>query len=145
MKTKLLILGAALTAFTLTTVASGVLLSPKAKENHIKIVSSAQAQKTIAENTTTDSAKLASPRAAANQMNTSTCPAACPANCQAMCPACPACSACPACPQCRMPMAGCHMSMSASGQCMSGHCGMSGKHSSCKMAACMSSSCNRMK
>jgi hypothetical protein len=68
MKTKVLLLGAVVTAFAFTSFAAEPLLSPRAKDNQIKIVkSSAEAPTTTIAYVDSGSALL-SPRAQANQI-----------------------------------------------------------------------------
>jgi len=68
MKTKLLVLGAVVTAFTFTSFAAEPLLSPRAAGNQIRVVSS-QTPVTVITNTYVDKAPaLTSPRAAGNEI-----------------------------------------------------------------------------
>ncbi len=69
MKTKVLLLGAVVTAFALTSFAAEPLLSPRAKDNQIKIVtSSIDTQGGTVTYVTSVSPALLSPRAQANQI-----------------------------------------------------------------------------
>ena len=70
MKTKILLLGTAvLTAGILNSVAGDAFLSPRAKENQVKVVSSSsQVQSSTATYVTATAPALSSPRAAANQL-----------------------------------------------------------------------------
>jgi hypothetical protein len=69
MKTKVLLLGAVVTAFTFTTFAADALLSPRAKENQIKVVSSStETPVTTIAYVDSASPALLSPRAQANQI-----------------------------------------------------------------------------
>jgi hypothetical protein len=69
MKTKVLLLGAIVTAFTYSTFAGDLFLSPRAKDNQIKPVDSSTAAPTIAANyVTPQSTGLLSPRATGNQI-----------------------------------------------------------------------------
>lgn len=69
MKTRILLLGAMVTVFTLSTFAGEAFLSPRAKDNQIKIVkSTAKTAATELASTATTPTKLMSPRAADNQL-----------------------------------------------------------------------------
>jgi len=68
MKTKILLLGAAITAFTFSTFASDALLTPRMKDNQPKVVtSSISTQGGTVTYITSDSAVMLSPRAKDNQ------------------------------------------------------------------------------
>lgn len=68
MKTKVLVLSAVVTAFAFTSFAAEPLLSPRAKDNQIKVVtSSISTQGGTVEYVTSTSPALLSPRAKANQ------------------------------------------------------------------------------
>lgn len=68
MKTKVLVLGAVITAFAFTSFAAEPLLSPRAKDNQIKIVKSSVETPTVTVAYVDSSAALLSPRAKDNQI-----------------------------------------------------------------------------
>lgn len=68
MKTKVLLLGAVVTAFTFITFAADALLSPRAQGNQIKVVSSSVETPVITGDYVTVSPALLSPRTADNQI-----------------------------------------------------------------------------
>jgi hypothetical protein len=69
MKSKILLLGAVVTAFTYTSFAAEPLLSPRAKDNQIKVVaSSINTQASTASYVASASPALLSPRATGNQI-----------------------------------------------------------------------------
>jgi hypothetical protein len=68
MKTKVLLLGAVVTAFAFTSFAAEPLLSPRAKDNQIKIVKSSVETPTITIAYVDSTPALLSPRAQANQI-----------------------------------------------------------------------------
>lgn len=69
MKTKILLLGTAITAFTFSTFASDVLLTPRQKDNQTKVAtSSISTQGGTVTYVTPDSPVLLTPRAADNQI-----------------------------------------------------------------------------
>ena len=68
MKIKVLLLGAVVTAFTLTSFAADALLSPRAKDNQIKIVNSAAATPVVTVGYVTPNTVPLSPRAQASQI-----------------------------------------------------------------------------
>ena len=68
MKTKILVLGAVVTAFAFTSFAAEPLLSPRAKDNQIKIVKSSTETPTITVANVDSGSALLSPRAKDNQI-----------------------------------------------------------------------------
>lgn len=71
MKTKVLLLGAVCAAFTFSSFAGDAFLSPRAKDNQIKVVrNSPNTQTAVVASTATASSKLLSPRVADNQLKT---------------------------------------------------------------------------
>lgn len=66
--TKILLLGAVVTAFTLSSFAADALLSPRAQGNQIKIVSSTDVTPTTTITYVSGTSALLSPRAAGNQI-----------------------------------------------------------------------------
>lgn len=71
MKTKVLLLGAACAAFAFNTFAGDAFLSPRAKDNQIKVVrNSTETQAAVVASTASTSPILLSPRAANNQLKT---------------------------------------------------------------------------
>jgi hypothetical protein len=68
MKTRIIILGAVVTAFAFTSFAAEPLLSPRAKDNQIKIVNSLVETPTITVAYVDSTSALLSPRAAGNEI-----------------------------------------------------------------------------
>ncbi len=68
MKTKIILLGAVVTAFAFTSFAAEPLLSPRAKDNQIKIVNSSVDTPTVTIAYVDTGSALLSPRAQANQI-----------------------------------------------------------------------------
>ncbi len=68
MKTKVLLLGAVVTAFAFTTLAADALRSPRARDNQIKVVNTAEAAPVVTVDYVAPKAAMLSPRAANNQI-----------------------------------------------------------------------------
>jgi hypothetical protein len=68
MKTKVQVLGAMVTAFTLSSFAADALLSPRAQENQIKVMSSSAEAPTVTVAYVDSTATAISPRAQENQI-----------------------------------------------------------------------------